>query len=65
MGVYGFLAVVHLVARSSSDIDARSIVAKVHLTMVQVNPTTVEVKLTTLDVKLAVVEDDLVVGERA
>jgi hypothetical protein len=58
MGVLAFLAVAHLVSRSSSVIDTQSIAAKVHPTMMEVNPTIVEVKSTTLDVKLTVVEDD-------
>jgi hypothetical protein len=41
MGVLAFLDVARLVARSNSVIDARSIVAKVHPSMVEVNPTTV------------------------
>jgi hypothetical protein len=53
MGLLAFPVVAHLVARSSSVIDTRLIVAKVHPTMVEVNPTTVVVELT-------VVEDDLV-----
>jgi hypothetical protein len=63
MRVLTFLIVVRLVARSSSVIGARSIAAKVLLTMVEVNPTTVEVESTTLDVKLTVVEDDSVAEE--
>jgi hypothetical protein len=61
--VLPFLVVARLVARSSSVIDAQSIAAKVHPTMMEVNPTTVKVKLTTLDVKLTVVEDDSVAEE--
>jgi hypothetical protein len=55
LGVLAFLAVVRLVARSSSVIDSRSIAAKVYLTMVEVNPTTVEVESMTLYIKLTVV----------
>jgi hypothetical protein len=59
-----FLAVARLVSQSSSAIDARSIAAKVHPTMVEViNPTTVEVESTTLYVKLTVLEDDSVAEE--
>jgi hypothetical protein len=63
MGVLAFLVVACLVARSSTVIDARSIAAKIHLTMVEVNPTTVEIESMTLDVKLTVVEDDSVAEE--
>jgi hypothetical protein len=63
MGVLTFIVVARLVARSSSIIDAQSIAAKVHPTMVEVNPTIVEVKSTTLDVKLTVVNDDSLVKE--
>jgi hypothetical protein len=63
MGVFAFIVIARLVARSSSVIDARSIAAKVHPTIMEVNPTTVEVESTTLDVKLTVVEDNSVVKE--
>jgi hypothetical protein len=63
MGVLAFLVVAHLLARSISVINTRSIVAKIHLTMVEVHPTTAEVELTTLDAKLTIVEDDLVTEE--
>jgi hypothetical protein len=63
MGVLAFLVVARLVARSSSVVNARSIAAKIHLTMVEVHPTTAGVELTTLDAKLTIVEDDLVTKE--
>jgi hypothetical protein len=55
MGALAFLASARLVAGSSSIIDARSIVAKDHLTMVQINPIIAKVESTTLDIKFTIV----------
>jgi hypothetical protein len=61
MGAIAFLVVVsHLVSRSNSVIDARSIAVEVHLAMVEVNLIAVEVKSMTLEIQLTATDVDSV-----